>query len=178
MDYEPVDIRKFPPNIKDALSQPDFSSIPTLSAYEVYKKMCKAKKPNSVVPGDIPKKILMEFSCELSQPLSKIFNSILKTLQYPHQWVTEFQIPIPKVPQPKSVDDLRNISKTAFASKLFESFLADFLMPIVKPYIDPCQYGLKGSSVSHYLVKVLQFIHEFLDLRDPHSVILATVDLS
>ena len=51
-------------------------------------------------------------------------------------------------------------------------------MPIVGPYIDPCQYGLKVASISHYLFKLLQFIHEHLDLRDPHAVVLATVDLS
>ena len=51
-------------------------------------------------------------------------------------------------------------------------------MPIVNPFIDPCQYGIKGSSVSHYLIKVLEFIHTFLDLREPQAVVLATIDLS
>ena len=79
---------------------------------------------------------------------------------------------------PSSEDELRNIAKTAFASKVFESFLADWLMPIVGPYIDPCQYGLKGASISHYLIKLLQFIHEYLDLKNPHAVIVSLVDLS
>ena len=51
-------------------------------------------------------------------------------------------------------------------------------MPIVKPIINPCQYGIKGSSVRHYLIKVLQFIHTFLNLREPHAVVLSTIDLS
>ena len=144
----------------------------------MYKRLCKAKKPNSAVPGDVPKKILKEFTCELSNPLTVIFNSILRTLDYPRQWVIEYQIPIPKVTPPESLDDLRNIAKTAFASKVFESFLADWLLPIVKPYIDPCQYGLKGTSVTHYLVKLLKFIHTFIDLHIPHAVALAMIDLS
>ena len=36
-----------------------------------------------------------------------------------------------------------------------------------------------SASITHYhLFKLLQFIHEHLDLRDPHAVVLATVDLS
>ena len=40
------------------------------------------------------------------------------------------------------------------------------------------QFGLKGGSINHYLIKLLQFIHTNLDLRDPHAVVLALVDLS
>ena len=51
-------------------------------------------------------------------------------------------------------------------------------MPIVSPYLDPCQYGLKGASITHYLVKLLQFIHEYLDMKNPHAVVIALIDLS
>ena len=177
-EYEPINLHNFPPNIKSSLSSPDTSQVPSLSDFDIYKKLCAAKKPNSTVPGDVPKKIMKEFSCEFSSPIKIIFNSILSTLEYPRQWVIEYQTPIPKVKPPNSEDDLRNIAKTAFLSKVFESFLADWLLPITEPFIDPCQYGLKGASISHYLVKLLQFIHDYLDLRNPHAVIIALVDLS
>ena len=51
-------------------------------------------------------------------------------------------------------------------------------MPIVGPHLDPCQYGLKGAYITHYLFKLLQFIHEHLDMKDPHAVVVALVDLS
>ena len=107
-----------------------------------------------------------------------IYNKILQSAEYPRQWVVEYQVPIPKTASPEKLDDLRNIAKTSFISKVFESFLADWLMPIVKPYLDPCQYGIKGASTSHYLIKLLQFVHEHLDLKDPHAVVVALVDLS
>ena len=94
------------------------------------------------------------------------------------QWVVEHQIPLPKCYPPSSEDELRNIAKTAFFSKCFESFLSDWLLPIVGPYLDPCQYGLKGASISHYLIKLLKFIHEYLDLKNPHAVLIALIDLS
>ena len=54
---------------------------------------------------------------------------------YPEQWKTEFQIPIPKVYPPESEDDLRNIAKTPFLSKVYESFIAGWLLPIIQPFL-------------------------------------------
>ena len=51
-------------------------------------------------------------------------------------------------------------------------------MPIVEPFLDPCQYGLRGGSINHYMFKLLRFIHEHLDLKNPHAVAVAFVDLS
>ena len=177
-DYEPINLQNFPPNMKAAFLQPDLSVTPRLEEFQVFEKICKAKKPNSSVPGDLPKKIVQEFSCELATPITIIYNSILKTFQYPRQWVVEHQIPLQKVYPASSEDQLRNIAKTAFNSKVFEAFLADWLLPIVAPFLDPCQYGLKGASISHYLIKLLKFIHEYLDLKDPYAVVIALVDLS
>ena len=78
----------------------------------------------------------------------------------------------------KSEDDLRNISKTKFLSKCYESFIADWLLPIIQPYIDPGQCGMKGLSITHYLVKLLHFIHTVWDKRQPHTVLAACIDLS
>ena len=44
--------------------------------------------------------------------------------------------------------------------------------------MDPGQcWGLKGSSISHYLLRLLHFVHEYLDLKQPHAVLLAVIDL-
>ena len=177
-EYEPICIEKFPPKMKEKLFNPDLSHVPTLTEYEVFNKICKSKKPNSSVPGDLPKRIIQEFSVELAAPVTEIYNSILKSFQYPRQWVIEHQIPIPKVHPPGSEENLRNIAKTTFLSKCFESFLADWLLPIVTPFIDPCQYGLKGASISHYLFQLLKFTHDYLDLKEPHAVVVALVDQS
>ena len=176
--FDPIEINNFSPSLREKLITNCVSVSPKLDEHEVYKKLCKAKKPNSSVPGDLPKKVLREFTPELAVPVTRIFNSILSTHEYPRQWVKEYQIPIPKVNPPSSVDDLRNISKTSFFSKCFESFLADWLLPIVSPFIDPNQYGLKGGSISHYLLELLKFTHQYLDLRSPHAVVLALVDQS
>ena len=110
-EYEPINIDNFSPNIKHFLSQPNMADVPILEEYQVYKKLRKAKKPNSSVKGDLPKRVVQEFSCELSAPVTVIFKSILRTFQYPRQWVVEYQIPLPKTYPPSCEDDLRIIAK-------------------------------------------------------------------
>ena len=46
-------------------------------------------------------------------------------------------------------------------------------MPIVEPYLDPCQYGLKGASINQYMRRLLKFIHEYLYLKNPHAVVIS-----
>ena len=35
-----------------------------------------------------------------------------------------------------------------------------------------------GSEEHQYLIKLLEFVHEYLDLRSPHAVLVSMVDLS
>ena len=44
--------------------------------------------------------------------------------------------------------------------------------------MDPGQCGLRGSSITHYLIRLLHFIHSTLDRKKPHSVLTACVDIS
>ena len=90
-----------------------------------------------------------------------------------------YQVPITKCFPPLCEDDIRNISKTHFLSKVYEAFLAGWLLPIIAPYLDPGQCGgLKGVSVSHYLIKLLDFVHINWDKRQPNAVLAACIDLS
>ena len=72
----------------------------------------------------------------------------------------------------------RNIAKTPFFSKVYESCLADWLLPIIQPFLDPGQCGLKGLFITHYLIKLLDFTNSILDKRQPHAVLAAWIDLS
>ena len=62
---------------------------------------------------------------------------------------------------------------------MLENILGDHILPIVDKYIYPGQCGgLKNSSISHYLVKLLDFVHKALDQRTPHAAVLSGEDLS
>ena len=92
--------------------------------------------------------------------------------------MVEYQVAIPKVTPALSEDDTRNIAGTAYLSKQYESFLADWMLPFIEPFIDPGQCGgLQKTSITHYLVKLLHFVHIKLDVKQPHAVLLALVYL-
>ena len=176
-EYTPLKITNLPVTIQRYLDQ-DQDLVPVLSVRDVHCRISKAKKPNSLVSGDIPVKIVKQYADILAYPVTNIINCITQTAVYPPQWKVEHQIAIPKVSPPSTEDELRNISKTAFLSKIYESFLGEWLLEIVAPHLDPGQCGMKGASITHYLIKLLHFVHSTLDLRQPHAFLAAFIDMS
>ena len=90
-----------------------------------------------MVPGDIKRKLVVECSVELAAPVTQIYNKITSSRKFPQPWTREQQTPIPKTHPPSSIEDVRNISGTPFFSKQYESFVSDWLLPIVDPFLDP-----------------------------------------
>ena len=88
----------------------DSKPLPLFEPYEIYEKIKKMKKKASTVFGDIPWKVITEFSVELSFPLSNVYNSSTLAGTWPSIWNHEFVTPVPKVFPPGSTDDLRKIS--------------------------------------------------------------------
>ena len=115
-----------------SFAKDDVLLAPKLSLTDVHKRIIKAKKPSGIVKGDLPKTVVQKCSHILAFPVSEIFNKITTSSQYPTQWKIEHQIPIPKTFPPESEDDLRNIAKTAFFSKVYESFIGEWLLDIAK----------------------------------------------
>ena len=179
-EFKPIDVNEFPPNIKEELDKGKREkNVPILEEHEVFEKISRAKKPHSTVPGDLKRVLVKECSAELTPPVTMIYNKSTESKEFPRPWVNEQQTPIPKSYPPSSIDDIRNISCTPFFSKQYESFLSDWLLPIVNPFLDPGQCGgLKNSSITHYLIKLLHYIHFNLDKPEPHAVLLACVDMS
>ena len=177
-EYHPLDLTLLPPNIQSFLEDCDQNLAPKLTTSEVHARIIKAKKPNGVVPGDLPKRLVTFCAASLSSPVTTIFNTITSSAEYPKPWKIEYQIALPKVYPPENEDELRNIAKTPFLSKVYESFVGGWLLPIIKPFLDPGQCGLKGFSITHYLIKLLHFVHSTLDLKKPHAVLAACIDLS
>ena len=115
-----------------------------------------------------------EFTVEYSCHLAIIMNKIALT----GDWLSEYQTTIPKIKPAAVESDVRLISCTAFASKLYESFIRDWLWPFVGPHIDPANFGgMKGLSTMHLLLKLLHFIHSNVDRSQPHAVLLVQADL-
>ena len=176
-EYQPLDLDSLPDRVKRNLATK--STPPKISEHECYEKIVKANKPRSGVPGDLPAEIIREFSVELAGPVNKLLNNVVQSASWPQQWKTEYVTPIGKVPQPEDEDDLRPISLTAFLSKVMENFVVMWLLDIIGDKLDFRQYGgMKGNSVSHYLIELVNFILHSQDRPEPTSVLMCLVDFS
>ena len=180
---KPLDFEKLHPSLRLAIQEGrEMERKPTLSQHDVYRKLMSVKKPNSSVEGDIPKKLIKQYPYLWAGPVTKIFNNIIQSSDWPAQWKIENAIPLHKTGDPRLVkdeDDVRTISKTKYLSKVLENILGEWLMPILENNIDPNQCGgLKNTSIQHYLVKLMDFVHSGIDKRTPHAVVMAALDLS
>ena len=145
----------------------------------MYAKIKAAKKPRSGVPGDLPKIITQEFSPELTTPVCRIINSMFQSFEWPAHWKIETVVPIAKVPTPESEDDIRPISLTPFYSKVAEHFVVSWLLEYVGHRIDFRQYGgLKGNSITHYIIEFVNFILHCQDSPEQTAIVACMVDFS
>ena len=136
----------------------------------------------ATVDGDIPVKIIKEFSEELSLPLTHMVNSCLSGGIYPNLWKVENVTPVPKVFPPEKLKDLRKISGLLNFSKITDKVIADLLAEDMFEKRDKSQYGnQKNLSIQHYLIKMLHKILTSLDRnsqREAFCAILHMVDWS
>ena len=84
-----------------------------------------------------------------------------------------------KIPQPKTEDDLRPIALTPFFSKIMEQFVGKWLLDFIGDKLDIRQYGgMKGNSVTHYLIELINFILFNQDNSEATSVLACFVDFA
>ena len=140
---------------------------------------CQNWKSTTNLKKEKLRKVKKEFSPWIATPATDIFNKITTTGEYPREWVTEYVTPIGKVPSPETEDDLRPISILPDLSRDYNNIIVDWLLPIIKKRMDPAQLGgVKGCSVSHYLILLYNFLMSRIDSspNQPKSVILALID--
>ena len=166
-EYLPIDVTQLP----SYLPAP---APPQVSEYAVYQKMQKLKNTRSTLPLDLPNKLRREFSVELAEPLTIIINESLKQQVFPTLWKFEWVTPVPKVTHPKVIKDLRKISSTSDFSKVFESFLKDWIMEDISSKIDIGQFGgQKGIGIEHLVVCLIDRILQLLDKHPDRSAVIA-----
>ena len=128
-------------------------TLPPILENAVESRLKSFRKPKSMVRGDIFPALVNRVSAKLARPLCNIFNSITNTGEWPELWKIEYVTPIPKTTLPSSPDDLRNISCTQLFSKVYESFVLEWLNYQVT--LRTNQFGgVKGSGSEHFLVEL------------------------
>ena len=149
----------------------DYASFaPTQAA--IASKIKGMKKPNSRVKGDLDKRIVSKYYRELAAPLSYVYKSVFKHTEWPSQWKLETVTLLPKNKSPNNLSQLRNISCTAFFSKVLESFLLDNLRNSIE--LSSRQYGgKKGQGVDHMLIEIWDQIQRSLEDEDAAVNVMA-----
>ena len=128
-----------------------------LQCHHVSARIRKFRKPKSMVKGDVFPRLMTDSSDFFAIPLTNIYNEILETFIWPVCWKEEFVTVIPKKSSLETFNDLRNISCTLLASKIFESYVLDFLKEQVKLRSNQ-DGGVRGVGTEHVLVQIWQNI--------------------
>ena len=90
---------------------------PQVTEWDVLRKLQNLKNTRSTMDIDIENKLRKEVAVELATPLTHIINSCLKEQKWPQIYKHEIVTPVPKVPQPETLKDLRKISCTSDYNK-------------------------------------------------------------
>ena len=100
------------------------------------------------------------------------------TGKWPDHWKLGSAVPLKKVDQPTDEADTRIIEITHYLSLQMEKFVLQWLLGFIQDKLDRDQFGgLKGHSVAHYLVEVMNFVLYNQDLSEPVSSILTAADI-
>ena len=156
------------------LNETELNTISEIETYHLLRKFAK----KSLGPKDFPKRILEEFSIFLALPFADITNCALRSGIFPDAYKISEIIPLPKENPPRKLKDLRPISKTPIGGKILEKrIMAELETDIKDTLNDPTQYGnTKGSSTSHYLLKLTDEAHKSTNKGNATTAI--TIDYS
>jgi len=113
--------------------------------------MLTSLKHTSPGPNSPPCWVLKQCSVELAGPVRNILNLPFSTGTLPTQWLTSIVTPVPKVPQPKTINDFRPVSVIPIISRLAEKLIVRrWLRQSIKPsYIcDQFAFRPTGSTTT------------------------------
>ena len=122
--------------------------------------------------GDIFPELVTRYADLLAIPLTDVYNEITRTRIWLTIWKDESVTIIPKTRSPTELGQLRNISCTMLASKVYESFVLGWTIGQVK--LKDNQFGgAKGCGAPHLLICVWQNILQDLEDCRPGTLLTA-----
>ena len=133
--------------------------IPRLTESKVKEYISRLKTKKSTPAGDIPVKIIKEFSRYLCTPLTDIINTSIKQGEWAACYKKEIITPVPKEYPVSQINMLRTISSLLSFNKIQEMAICDMIALDMAGKLDPTQYGnRKRTGIQHYLVRMINRI--------------------
>ena len=112
-----------------------------VNVMQVFKRIKMLGKTKSTLPIDMPDKLRIECALDLAEPLTDIINTCLKDGKFPIAWRREWVTPVPKKQEVETCKDLRKVASTSDSSKIFETFLRDWITEDIGDKIDINQFA-------------------------------------
>ena len=140
-------------------------------------------KNASTVNNDVPMRLIVQFSNEVSLPLTHIINCMFEQQVYPQLWKKETITPVPKVNDTvTALKQMRPISGLLSAAKIANKILSRYILSDMGIRYDKHQCGNeKGMSINHLLINLLHKILVSVDKNsenEKYAVILTFLDFS
>jgi hypothetical protein len=107
-------------NIINSCSADDIVEVSEIS---VFREIERLRNNCATYPGELPVKLLKEYSPFLAKPMASIINQCFSEQSFPKLWKAAYVRVIPKVKAPQSCDQLRPISITPNLAKVAEGQL-------------------------------------------------------
>ena len=160
---------------------PPISELPTPSAQlheisfdslEVYEVLCKLDITKAMGIDNLHPHLLKLCTPTIYEPVTSLFNSIIKTQLIPEEWKIHKIIPVPKNADPTLVQNYRPISLLCVLSKVLEKLIYNKIIDFIKPQITSQQFGfLKHRSCLTQLLSSYSEVVDFLNSGDSCSVV-------
>ena len=176
-EFPPLEMEQLSAETRQKLADIRPEDIPTVQEYEIFQILDKSKKKKSSVPGDMPPRLFYEASAALAAPAARIMNNIAQTGEWPQQYKTEWGVPIEKTSPAEDESQTRLISCTNKMNIVLEKQVIKWILQLVGHKLDKDQFGgQKGSSISHYLIEMTNFILYNQDMKNPQATLAALLD--
>ena len=176
-EFPPLELSQLSNSTRQKISNIRPQDIPVVEEHEIYQILSKTKRKKSSVPGDIPPSLFYESSAGLAKPAARIMNRIAQTGFWPEQFSIEWGVPLEKSKPAEDESQTRLLSCSNKMNLVLEKQVVFWLMQCVKQKLDPDQFGgVKGNSISHYLIEMTNFILYNQDMKDPVSTIGVYLD--
>ena len=136
-----------------------------ISVCTTFKALESVKANKATGPDNIPAWVLRNYANVLAPPLTAIFNNLLREGVLPMEWKMANVIPLPKTSPPVSIEkDIRPISLTPIAAKVFESIIMKWVDETIEGEIDAMQFGgISGTSTTDVLVELVHIWYKATD---------------
>ncbi len=116
-----------------------------ISTKEICTALNKLKTKKSSGPDLIPNEVLKASAPVMLNPLTALFNSIMKNGTYPTAWNESHLTLIHKKDNPLDPANYRGISLTSCLSKLFNSIINERLLSILQTKLNKFQHGFTAN---------------------------------